>query len=213
MLAHRLVALGVMESDAFGWALWETTHTVLATDGQTLVVRSTTSKNDLRGGLIYYYRMRLLDLLTGKETIKLERNPNFKQNPGEASAAAFSPDGKLLGIATRAGVGLWDTATGKERGFLKGPVASPSRLAFSTDGTTLALVSLESNQIAITVWDVASGKERLSVRRLVRGYWQVGGIALSPNDRLLAWPIGPPLERYVSLEKDVYLWEVPPPQQ
>jgi WD40 repeat protein len=76
----------------------------------------------------------------------------------------FSPDGRCLVAAPRAGPGsaptvrIWDTATGRPAGMLGGHTRFVTCLAFSPDGRTLATGSADNT---VRVWDFPSRKERL----------------------------------------------------
>jgi WD40 repeat protein len=94
----------------------------------------------------------LLDVSTGKLIRKLKLN-------GQQVFMAFSPDGKTLAtggwyfthsIEDR-DVHLWETATGKEIGTLKGHRGGVIALTYSPDGKTLVAGSTDSS---ILIWDV-----------------------------------------------------------
>jgi WD40 repeat protein len=90
----------------------------------------------------------LLDVATGKLVRKLAVN-------GFHVCMAFSPDGKTLATADRTlenDVHLWETATGKEIGTLKGHRGGIPALAYSPDGKTLASACTDST---ILIWDVS----------------------------------------------------------
>jgi WD40 repeat protein len=77
-------------------------------------------------------------------------------------------------------VKLWEVATGKETGMLRGNSASIAALAFSPDGRLLASGGLEH---AVKVFEVAGSKE---LRTLVGHKNVVNAVAFSPDGRLLA---------------------------
>jgi WD40 repeat protein/serine/threonine protein kinase len=104
------------------------------------------------------------------------------ETPG--STVAFSPDSQLL--ATAAGpedldnvIHLWDAQTGKARGVLTGHKQLIWSLAFSPDGKTLASASDDGT---LRLWNVATRRELLSIRRLGVG---LRGLAFSPDGQLL----------------------------
>jgi RNA polymerase sigma factor (sigma-70 family) len=70
-----------------------------------------------------------------------------------APGIAVSPDGRLLAQARRGGVvGVWETATGKMVGRLKGHRGRVTALTFAPDGKTLASGSADTTTL---IWDVA----------------------------------------------------------
>lgn len=106
-------------------------------------------------------RLRLWDVSMGKE---LHNHPGLS---GSNPAIAISPDGKRLAEAewlARA-VSVWDLTTGQRLRQL--PLAGEKRyarsLAFSGDGKTLTACHLNG---FVQSWDVATGKDRASLRLL-----------------------------------------------
>jgi sugar lactone lactonase YvrE len=88
------------------------------------------------------------------ETVGGRQRCRLLLREGSANAAAFSPDGRLLAVGTRAGpVLLWDLATGEECGTLRGHEGRVSSLAFSADGKTLASGCFDST---VLLWDVTA---------------------------------------------------------
>jgi WD40 repeat protein len=144
-------------------------------DGQTLAVVQGWSNNDVW----------FLGRGRGQERATF-RGHNFG-----VSSVAFSPDGKTLASAPHSGrVKLWDVVTGRlVREFQWWARDSWSCVAFSPDGTSLATGgSLNDRGYyglggTITVWDVATGKERVTFA----GHRdRVYSLAFSPDGKLLA---------------------------
>jgi hypothetical protein len=82
--------------------------------------------------------------------------------PGEWNDRAFSPDGRTFAVAAASGVfGLYDNVEQKRLAVLHGHLQSVFVLAFSADGTRLASVS--SGQESVKLWDVATGRELLTL--------------------------------------------------
>jgi RNA polymerase sigma factor (sigma-70 family) len=94
----------------------------------------------------------LWELATGKQFARLETGP--------AGLCAFSPDGRVLAVATNAGFQLHDSATGKELFRKPRHEALPGRngnsfassMIFGADGKTLITGLADST---ILVWDLA----------------------------------------------------------
>ena len=97
---------------------------------------------------------------------------------GWVAEIAFSPDGRLLAVASSIGVYLY-AADLREVRFL--PTDAPVRsVAFSPDGRALALASEDRT---IRLWDAASG----ALLRTLEGHTDyVNSVAFSPDGRLLA---------------------------
>jgi len=77
---------------------------------------------------------------------------------GQASAVAFSPDGKLIasGGGRDGTVAIWRFSDGKLLHWLLGHTHGVSCVAFSRDGKVLASGSANTGQVIL--WDVAAGK-------------------------------------------------------
>src|SRR5262249_16871837 len=81
--------------------------------------------------------------------------------------AAFSPDGMRLATsaATSGNVLIWDPRTGNELCRLKGHSSLVVSVAFSPDSKRIATAGEE-----VKLWDVATGKELLSLKWDFRGF-------------------------------------------
>jgi WD40 repeat protein len=135
-------------------------------------------------------KLLLLDATTGKEV------QHFDGSAGFLSAAAFSPDSRLLAVpSVGRSVALVRTATGKEWRRLGAPDAFDqiTALAIAPDGRTLALAASPPQQPGmagtgdvsptIEVWELASGK----LRARFRGHFAaVNALAFSPDGTTLA---------------------------
>jgi WD40 repeat protein len=97
---------------------------------------------------------------------------------GEATALAFSADGKTLAAAGKEQIDLWDLRSGKVRQTLEGVSGTVKRLAFSPDGAVLAAAADK-----VHLWDAASG-------RILHDFNDNQGpvleLAFSPDAKLLA---------------------------
>ncbi len=112
---------------------------------------------------------------------------------------SFSPDGKVLAVASSRGVWLYDAKRLSEIGLLEADPGFSSNygvfsISFSPDGSLLA--SATGPNGAIQLWDV---KEKREVTVLKEG--SIGMVTFSPDGNLLASGEGSP-------EHAVRLWDV-----
>ncbi|HUD45500.1 MAG TPA: protein kinase [Candidatus Baltobacteraceae bacterium] len=165
-------------------------------------------------------QLRLVDLRNGKDLWSV---------PSDVIAVAFSPDGKTVASGTGLpdpDIALWDVASGKEIGRLKGHNDMVTSLMFWPDGKKLASSSADET---VRIWDVASRTcldtlrghghdvRRLTLmpdnRTLVTGdgvggvcFWDTSvnhprspGIAISAN--ALAWCFAPDSQSILTLDQ------------
>ncbi|HEY7154760.1 MAG TPA: sigma-70 family RNA polymerase sigma factor [Gemmataceae bacterium] len=117
---------------------------VLSPDGRWLASRS----RDAAGKHI----VQLWNLTTGKATHTIAADQQSSQ------AVIFTPDGKTLATIRDSEVRFWDTASGRERGRLKGGGSFSYHASFAPDSKTLAMTDTMCG--AIHLWDVATGERK-----------------------------------------------------
>src|SRR5262249_41181783 len=115
-----------------------------------------------------------------------QRVVTLEDCPSGVCSVAFSGDGRTLATGHATDVRLWEVATGRQRGVLKGHCASVNCLAFSPDGARLASGSVDTT---VLLWDwkgpAASGSAaggRVETRELAV-LWE----ALADRDAALAF--------------------------
>jgi hypothetical protein len=165
----------------------------LSPDGKTAAAVSA-----MPGGGNQDMPIRFFDTATGKETRQIE-------NDQPIHGLCFSPDGRLLAVATQQGIELWDAANGDEvRVFPVVPNTYYRLLTFSADGKMLAAVvntnrfpPPEDVAVEMHLWETASGKERACLRlppplppardpRMYYPHLSINGLAFSVDGRFLA---------------------------
>jgi WD40 repeat protein len=110
---------------------------------------------------------------------------------------AFSPDGRLLALASGEGqaggrLRVWNATTGKEL-YTNSSIGSPA--AFSPEGRYVAGVSAD---FTIEIWDPMAGRQS----RSLKGHtWVVHGLMFSPD-------AGSPRLASASMDGSVRIWDV-----
>ena len=99
---------------------------------------------------------------------------------GRAGEVSFSPDGRLLAVASGVGIWLYDSQTGDPLRLLEGHTRSVNSIAWSPGGDKLAS---GGNDATVRVWDPVEGQELL---QLVGHTEPVNSVAWSPDGKQLA---------------------------
>lgn len=130
------------------------------------------------------WKARIWDVRTRKQTAVLT---------GAGSPAVFSPDGTMIATSSQKGdVLFWDARTHQKTGALQAHPSEegawPTLLAFSPDGSTLALSvtgfrTSATEKSAVQLWDVGT-KRRTAILEGHTGY--VSALAFSPDSKVLA---------------------------
>src|SRR5262249_41630168 len=96
-------------------------------------------------------------------------------------SVAFSPDTRTLASGSYDGtVKLWEVATGRERGTLKGHEGAVYSVAFAPDGHTIASGSFDAT---VRLWNLKTSTLSATLRGHTGFVWSV---AFAPNGKRLA---------------------------
>ena len=127
----------------------------------------------------------LVSLAIGPPEVKIwdvvdrrQRAAKLQSDLGPSLSLALTPDGKTLLLSHQkydakdgptGGISLWDVATGQRTGLLQqSPPRAVAQLVLSPDGTTIAagedrkVGAKKEQQASLTLWDLASGKAKVS---------------------------------------------------
>jgi WD40 repeat protein/DNA-binding SARP family transcriptional activator len=116
---------------------------------------------------------RIWNPRTGRQLVVLSKSG------GPGPAATWTPDGRQVLTESGVGVHVWDASSGELLRTLETDTGV-SELAFSRDGSRLAIGTLDEQTYAIGIWDWPAGVEILRLRDGARR------VALSPDGTLLA---------------------------
>jgi WD40 repeat protein len=123
-------------------------------DGRLLASTGGYNFRDVRSVFLEksYGQIRIRDARTGRELHRLDGHQHLVR------IAAFSPDGQqLTSMDDYGSVRVWDMVTSKLK-YQRTVERGPAHLAFSSDGTALALCKDKRGR-ALVLWDLATGNE------------------------------------------------------
>ncbi len=117
----------------------------------------------------------------------------------EAVAVSFSPDGKLLAVASDLGYArVWDAATWKPVVTLGGFLNGAHSVSFSPDGKRLAVAS--DGKEAVRLWDTEGWQDVFTLEGEGTGF---SGLAFSPDGNSIVWG------NWSSTGTTLYVWRAP----
>jgi WD40 repeat protein len=122
--------------------------------------------------------IRVLDLKTGKEVRSFSR----AEERTDHAALAFTPDSKILASLGGGNLRLEEIATGTELFRQKFPAYSSSDIAFSPDGSVLAVACPNARKVFL--WEWQAGKEPRELKAAPRG--GRSAVTFSPDGTILA---------------------------
>ncbi len=115
-----------------------------------------------------------------------------------ATALEVDPQGKRLATAEPGSIQIWDLKTGNLQQEFRHPMASVRVIAFSPDGSRLAIAGTSGrNSSTLGIWDVATGEEQLEQPGHAG---PIAQLTFSPDGRRLAT---------ASSDQTICLWEIP----
>lgn len=140
----------------------------------------------------------------------LPEDAKVRLGKGKIIEMQYSPDGKLLAVASGIGVWLYDVTTHREASLLTDHTSGVDSLAFSSDGRTFASGNADGTIILsgpIVQLDRSTGAQRMLIGHT---HW-ISSLAFSPDGKTLAsdsrdgtirlWDVITGEERY-ALKKD-----------
>lgn len=137
-------------------------------DARTSVMVKALANND-RVIFVFENKDGTISVKDGRTNREIAALPKPKS---EVRAFSFTPDGKVLGVATARNVYLWDLETGKQMLTFPKRVANfygnPSILAFSKDGETLAIAGLDD----IEIWNMDTHSRVATLKNADGGLWE-----------------------------------------
>jgi WD40 repeat protein len=153
--------------------------------------------------ILYSIFITLLITLTWTTNSHAQKHTRFglpegakvRLGKGSIENIAYSPNGKLLAVASSIGVWIYDAQTGEELDLYTGHTKLVICVAFSPDSQTLASGSRDDT---IRLWDVNTGNHLHTLTGHVETSW-ASSVAFSPDSQTLASASG---------DYTIRLWDV-----
>ena len=101
-------------------------------------------------------------------------------------SVAFSPDGRLLAVASGIGVWLYDVSTAREKALLTGHQGGVISVAFSPDGTMLVSGSGSTYTGTLKLWNVSTGRDIATFGGNRTWRQLIQSVAFSPDGNTIA---------------------------
>src|SRR5438552_12387113 len=105
--------------------------------------------------------------------------PALQPGPSPVESVAFSPNGKVLGVAANVAAKLWDVDSGKELLTLKGHKGNITVIAFSPDNKKVATGGSDGTG---KLWDLETGKELVTLTGHTGALF---ALAISPDGKFI----------------------------
>jgi WD40 repeat protein/serine/threonine protein kinase len=166
-------------------------------DGQRL---ASISRGRAREGRPVPGEVIIWDSSKGRQVLTLSRRTELGPNQAVASVT-FSPSGEGLATSEGPTVRIWNAHTGQETLTLRSPEGFVTRMAYSPDGSRLAVASQNGS---VMVWDTVTGETCLTLRGRTG---IVSGVAYSPDGGRIVTAAGGTNKGGEHLFSDVKLWD------
>lgn len=144
------------------------------------------------GNFMLFSTQNELNIQAGQNKIKLTKIRTFEN----AHKGTFSPDGKLLAVIGRDYVDIVEISDGHRLVHIAPDKATMLGARFSPDGRILATASKiiensQTNPFKVTLWNVSTGKEKLSLPIFNDEWYRViDDLSFSKDGELLASNLG-----------------------
>jgi WD40 repeat protein/uncharacterized caspase-like protein len=144
----------------------------LSPDGQSLVTAGWVSRDGAYGSGV----IQLWDVGSGRQIWKKAFDNEVIGSP------AFSPDGRLIGLASGGNIKLLETGSGNLVRSINAVAVNVQAVAFSPDGRSILSGAEGLGHVGqIKLWQVARG---MLQREFASHYWVTDSVTFSPDGRL-----------------------------